>query len=209
MMSPRRRLLDSLVCCSSLLGLVLVLIVPLYWKKVFVITFTMAVMAISWDFLASCGLVSLGQALFFAVGAYIAGGLNHYFGLPVILTIPMAAILGGLISTILIFPALRLRGMYFSMVTLIIPLMLMRIVEATKILGGAEGLSGLSPLPGLAFSVGLSMIAMWLSLFLLRRLFASSRTSCTTSLASTRRATIRSSRNDTIRRSASRCRSRS
>lgn len=153
--------------------LLLVLIVPLYWKKVFVITFTMAIMAISWDFMASCGLVSLGQALFFAVGAYTAAGLNHYLGLPIYLTIPLASLLGGVISTMLIFPALRLRGMYFSMVTLIIPLMLMRIVEATKILGGTEGLSGLSSLPGLAFSVGLSMIAVWLSLFLLRRLFAS------------------------------------
>jgi hypothetical protein len=57
-----------------------------------------------------CGLVSLGQALFFAVGAYTAAGLNHYIGLPVYLTIPMAALLGGVISTILIFPALRLRG---------------------------------------------------------------------------------------------------
>lgn len=153
--------------------LALVIVVPLYWKKVFVITFIMALMAISWDFMASCGLVSLGQALFFAVGAYTAAGLNHYLGLPVYLTIPMAALLGGVISTILIFPALRLRGMYFSMVTLIIPLMLMRIIEATKILGGTEGLSGLSSLPDLPFSIGLSMTAMWLALFLLRRLFVS------------------------------------
>ena len=179
---------DDIFCLSSLremaylilpralpviLILLLVLIVPLYWKKVMVITFIMATMAISWDFMASCGLVSLGQALFFAIGAYTAAGLSLYLGLPVFLTIPLAALLGGVISTVLIFPALRLRGMYFSMVTLIIPLMLMRVVEATKILGGTEGLSGLDSLPGLAFSLGLSMLAMWLSLFLLRRLFVS------------------------------------
>lgn len=153
--------------------LLLILLVPLYWKKVLVITFIMAIMAVSWDFMASCGLTSLGQALFFAVGAYTAGGFNHYLGLPVYVTLVLGTVLGGVMSTILIFPALRLRGMYFSMVTLIIPLMLMRVVEATKILGGTEGISALTPLPGLAFSVCLSTIAMWLVLFGLRRLVMS------------------------------------
>ncbi len=149
--------------------LVLVLVLPLYWKKVMVITFIMAIMAVSWDFMASCGLISLGQALFFAMGAYAAAGLNDHLGLPVYVTLPLGAILGGVISTVLIFPALRLRGMYFSMVTLIIPLMLMRIIEATKILGGTEGMSALTPLPGLLWSITLSMILMWATLFGLRR----------------------------------------
>ena len=153
--------------------LLLILVVPLYWKKVLVITFIMAIMAMSWDFMASCGLVSLGQALFFAVGAYLAGGLNHYLGFPLYLTLPTATMVGGLISTLLIFPALRLRGMYFSMVTLIIPLMLMRIVEATKILGGTEGISALSPFPGVFSSIALSVGAVWGTLFFLRRLVSS------------------------------------
>jgi branched-chain amino acid transport system permease protein len=154
-------------------AILVVLVVPLYWKKVMVITFIMAIMAISWDFMASCGLVSLGQALFFAMGAFAAGALNQNLGLPVYITMPIGTLLGGMISTILIFPALRLRGMYFSMFTLIIPLMLMRIIEATKILGGTEGMSALSPLPGLVTSVALSMVAVWLVLFSLRRLLVS------------------------------------
>ena len=43
-----------------------------YWKKVLVSTAMYGILAISWDFLASAGLVSLGQALFFGLGAYIA-----------------------------------------------------------------------------------------------------------------------------------------
>lgn len=153
--------------------LLLVFFVPLYWKKVMVITFVMSIMAISWDFLASCGLISLGHALFFAMGAYVAGALNYYLGLPVYLTIPLATFTGGAISTMLVFPALRLRGIYFAVVTLIIPLMLMRVVEATKIIGGTEGISALSPLPGLEFGIGISMVAMWVTLFSLRRLITS------------------------------------
>jgi branched-chain amino acid transport system permease protein len=179
---------DDIFCLSSLreiaylifprvlpviLIVLLVFFVPLYWKKVLVITFVMAIMAVSWDFLASCGLVSLGHALFFAMGAYTAGSLNYYLGLPVYFTIPLASFLGGAISTILVFPALRLRGIYFSVVTLIIPLMLMRVIEATKIIGGTEGISALSSLPGIEFVIGISMAAMWITLFSLRRLINS------------------------------------
>jgi len=179
---------DDIFCLSSLreiaylvfprvfpvfLILCLVFLVPLYWKKVMVIAFIMSIMAISWDFLYSCGLVSLGHALFFAMGAYTAGALNYYLGLPVYLTIPCATVVGGALSTIFVFPALRLRGIYFSVVTLIIPLMLMRVVEATKIIGGTEGISALSPLPGLWFAIALAMVFMWVTLFSLRRLITS------------------------------------
>jgi len=185
---PIKAVTDDIYCISSfreiiymilprvlpiLILLFALLLVPLYWKKVLVITFIMAIMAISWDFLASCGLISLGQALFFAVGAYTSGSLNYYTGMPIYVTIPLATLLGGLLSTMLIFPALRLRGMYFSMVTLIIPLMLMRVIEATKILGGTEGMSGLSSLPGLLFSILVSGFALFAVLFGLRRLFSS------------------------------------
>ena len=179
---------DDIFCLSSLkeiayllvprvlpvvLVFFLVMVVSIYWKKVLVITFVMSMMAISWDFLASCGLVSLGHALFFAVGAYCAGAMNYYLGLPVYLTMPAATLLGGVISSMLVFPALRLRGIYFSVVTLIIPLMLMRVIEATKIIGGTEGISALSPLPGLASSIAISMTAMWVVLFSLRRFITS------------------------------------
>jgi len=179
---------DDIFCLSSLreisyllvprilpvvLVFFLVLVVSLYWKKVLVITFVMTIMAISWDFLASCGLISLGHALFFAMGAYSAGAMNHYLGLPVYVTLPAATLLGGVISSMLVFPALRLRGIYFSVVTLIIPLMLMRVIEATKIIGGTEGISALSPLPGLASSIAISMTAMWVVLFSLRRFITS------------------------------------
>ena len=179
---------DDIFCLSSLreisyllvprilpvvLVFFLVLVVSLYWKKVLVITFVMTIMAISWDFLASCGLISLGHALFFAMGAYSAGAMNYYLGLPVYVTLPAATLLGGVISSMLVFPALRLRGIYFSVVTLIIPLMLMRVIEATKIIGGTEGISALSPLPGLPASIALSMTAMWVVLFGLRRFITS------------------------------------
>jgi len=181
---PIKAVTDDIFCISSLreisylifpraipiVGLILIaFLVPLYWKKVIVITFMTAIMALSWDFLASCGLVSLGHALFFALGAYSSGALNHYFGLPVYLSIPLGTLTGAFLSTICLYPALRLRGIYFSMVTLIIPLILLRVVEATKIMGGTEGMTALDPLPPLPYTMALSMIALWAVFFGLRR----------------------------------------
>ena len=102
-----------------------------------------ALLAISWDMLAQSSMVSLGQALFFGMGAYCSGILNHYWGVPPLVSIPIATVAGAAICTVLLLPVLRLRGVYFAMVTLIIPLMLERIIEATKIFGGTEGISGL------------------------------------------------------------------
>ncbi len=122
-------------------------VVGLYWIKVLVITCAIALLALSWDLLASVGLISLGQALFFGVGAYLTGFLNHRFGWPPFLTIPLGTLGGAFICTVLLLPVLRLRGVYFAIVTLTFPLLLTRFIETTKILGGTEGMSALSPLP--------------------------------------------------------------
>ena len=44
---------------------VVAFLLPEYWQKVVVTTCIFAMLAVSWDFLSSCGLLSLGQALFF------------------------------------------------------------------------------------------------------------------------------------------------
>ena len=153
--------------------LVLPLVLGVYWQKVLLSVAVFALLAISWDILAQTGMVSLGQALFFGVGAYCAGVLNHYWGVSPFITIPVAAIAGGLICTLFLLPVLRLRGIYFSMVTLIIPLMLVRIIEATKIFGGTEGLSGMTPLPSKWVELYLIMGVLLTVLFSFRRMLDS------------------------------------
>jgi branched-chain amino acid transport system permease protein len=156
------------------LPVIAILLLPLalgiYWQKVLLSVAVFALLAISWDLLAQTGMISLGQALFFGMGAYVTGILNHYWGLPPLLTIPVAAILGGLICTALLLPVLRLRGIYFSMVTLILPLMLVRLIEATRIFGGTEGLTGMTPLPSRWVEIYLIVGAMLTALFGFRRL---------------------------------------
>jgi branched-chain amino acid transport system permease protein len=65
-----------------------------------------------------CGLLDLGYAAFFAIGAYTSGVLATTFGWPVLLTVPfviIAAVVGGLVIG---GPTLRLRSDYLAIVTL-------------------------------------------------------------------------------------------
>jgi branched-chain amino acid transport system permease protein len=157
-----------------ILGLfILTLTLGIYWQKVLISTVTFALLAMSWDFLVSAGMISLGQALFFGVGAYIAGILNHFLKWTPLVTIPIATLGGGVICALLLLPVLRLRGIYFAMVTLALPLMLVRVIEATKIFGGTEGLSGLTPLPSTKVELYLSLIILLAVFFIFRRLINS------------------------------------
>jgi branched-chain amino acid transport system permease protein len=153
--------------------LVLPFFLGVYWQKVLLSVAVFALLAISWDILAQSSMVSLGQALFFGMGAYSAGVLNHYFGLSPFITIPLATIIGGIICTVLLLPVLRLRGIYFAMVTLIIPLMLVRVIEATKVFGGTEGLSGLGALPSKWVELYLVLGVLLAALFGFRRMMQS------------------------------------
>ncbi|UCG04946.1 MAG: branched-chain amino acid ABC transporter permease [Desulfobacterales bacterium] len=153
--------------------LILPLLLGAYWQKVLLSVAVFALLAISWDILTQSGMISLGQALFFGMGAYASGVMNHYFGWHPMVAILFATFIGGVICTALLLPVLRLRGIYFAMVTLIIPLMLVRIIEATKIFGGTEGLSGIVPLPSKWLELYLVMGALMAALFGFRRMLDS------------------------------------
>jgi branched-chain amino acid transport system permease protein len=152
--------------------LLLPLGLPTYWQRVLINTAVFALLAMSWDFLASVGMISLGQAFFFGIGGYCAGVLDYYLGLPMWLTIPVATVAGSAIATFFLLPVLRLRGVYFAMVTLVLPLMFERIIEATHIFGGTEGLTGLQSFPNNWVALYVVSCVTLFVLFGLRRLMA-------------------------------------
>jgi len=165
--------LPRLVLIVGLLLLPLV-IPPLfgpYWRRVISYAAIYGLLALGFDFLAHfVGLVSLGGAFFIGVGAYTAALLNKSLGLSPFFTIPMATIGGALISTLLLLPALPLRGVYFAIVTLMYPLALMRIIEALNIFGGTDGILGVAGFPNRWIEQYLIIFIVIFALFGLRRL---------------------------------------
>jgi len=160
---PRVLPIAALLCLPLAMG-------GSYWGKVIFYACIFALLALSWDLLASVGLVSLGQALFFGIGSYVAGGFNFYLKWPIFLTIPVATLGGALICTVLLVPVVRLRGVYFSMVTLIIPLLFDHLIETLGILGGTHGLLSLTPFPNHWLAIYIAVIAVVGCLFGFRRM---------------------------------------
>jgi branched-chain amino acid transport system permease protein len=115
-----------------------------YWCRVVLSVCILALLAMAFDFLANnVGLICLGGAFFYGVGGYTTALLNTELGLPPIVSIPAASLLGALICTLMLWPCLPLRGIYFAIVTLMYPLLMTRLIEATDILGGTEGFRGI------------------------------------------------------------------
>jgi len=164
------------VAAPRLLPALFVLFIPVlvpgdYFQRVATLAAIYGLLALSWDFIAlSTGLVSLGQALFFGVGAYLAGLLNLHLGLPPFLTLLLATIIGATICTALLAPCLPLRGIYFAMTTLVYPLLMARTIEATAIVGGTDGLVGVASFPGVWSERYLILIFLLAAAFSLRRL---------------------------------------
>ncbi len=94
------------------------------------------------------GLFQLGQAAFYAIGAYTVAILNLYLGVPIILGLPVAVILAGVLGYLVSRPILHLRGDYLAIVTIafgeIVRMLLVNNVFG--ITGGANGLSGIAQL---------------------------------------------------------------
>jgi len=159
-----------------LLLIVGILVIPflmpsMYWQRVISVVCIYALLALSFDLLAHfVGLVSLGGAFFIGTGGYISAILNTSLGIPPLVAIPLAAVLGAVVCTVLLLPCLPLRGVYFAIVTLMYPLVLARIIEALDILGGTDGILGVESFPNRWVEQYFVIAMVLLFLFGLRRL---------------------------------------
>jgi len=86
------------------------------------------VFAMSWDIISGyTGQISLGHSMFFAMGGYTTAVLNLQHGVGPLVSIPIAVALATLLALVVGVPALRLRGPYLSLVTLIVPLIMVQL----------------------------------------------------------------------------------
>ncbi|MGF6478863.1 branched-chain amino acid transport system permease protein [Paraburkholderia youngii] len=113
-----------------------------YILGVLTVAFYFGVFAMSWDLLFGfAGEVNFGPTFLIGLGAYSAAILNARWGLPIpvcVLSGGGVALVGGLLLAV---PALRLRGPYFGLVTLVAVLLLQNaIVIFAGITGGEIGM---------------------------------------------------------------------
>ena len=103
------------------------------------VAYYFGVFSMAWDLLFGfAGEVNFGPTFLIGTGAYTAGILDNLYGLPIwvcVIAGTVAAVLGGLV---LALPALRVRGPYFGLTTLVAVLMLQNFVVVDAGLTGGE-----------------------------------------------------------------------
>ena len=104
-----------------------------------------ALFAISLDLiLGFAGIVSIGHAAYFGLGAYTAGIVSKYGVSEPVLLLVLAAIVSGTLGYVTSFIISRFRHLALIMITLGICLMLYEVANLTSWLtGGADGLQGI------------------------------------------------------------------
>ncbi|HEX8582477.1 MAG TPA: branched-chain amino acid ABC transporter permease [Acidimicrobiales bacterium] len=92
------------------------------------------------------GQVSLGHAFFLGVGAYTAAYLGARHDLPLVVWLPAAALLAGLVGAVIGPFALRLRGQYLGIVTLGLVFVGLHVFENwNSVTGGNTGTTSAAP----------------------------------------------------------------
>ncbi len=99
------------------------------------------------------GQVSLGQASFYAIGAYAAAILSKD-GVPTVVGLVAAPLTAAAVAALIGIPLLRLRGHYLAFATLAFQLIILAAAgEAKSLTGGDIGLSGIPPLGAAGFEL--------------------------------------------------------
>ena len=121
-----------------------------------------AMYAMSWDLLGGyAGQVVLGQALFIGAAAYTSGLLSLELGWTPLATIPVGTLAAVGVGALIGAPAVRLRGPYLALVTLIALIAASKLVRIfSDLTGGSSGLvfTPESFYPPLGYSVPLEEV---------------------------------------------------
>lgn len=103
-----------------------------------------AIFAMSLDLLVGyAGMVSLGHAAFFAVGAYTTAALTVFLGWPVSAAMPFAVLVCAAVAGVVGAFAVRLEGVFFIMITLAIGQMSYAYFLKNRAFGADDGMSGI------------------------------------------------------------------
>src|SRR6201995_417712 len=140
-------LFTSRLFFGSLAVVILASTLPLYVSGyvlgLLTVAYYFGVFAMAWDLLFGfAGKWTFGTRLLIGVGAYTAGILNNQYGWSVYICIVLGALAAVVAGFVLALPALRVRGPYFGLTTLVAVLMLQNfIVVFADLTGGEIGLT--------------------------------------------------------------------
>lgn len=128
------------------LGLAVAIVLPLIFTKLFdrhvmIMVLIWAILGMGWNFIGGyAGQVSIGQGIFFGIGAYATAVGYENFGLSPWLTMWVGILISVAVAFIIGAPLLRLKGPYFSIATMAMVECSRVIFVNWKAIGGATGI---------------------------------------------------------------------
>ncbi|MCE8510681.1 branched-chain amino acid ABC transporter permease [Ruegeria pomeroyi] len=103
------------------------------------------------------GRINIGQGAFALLGAYVSAILVTKAGMSFWLSLPIAGLFAAFVAVLIGLPILRLRGVYFAMITLVLTQVFTLTALALPITNGAKGITSI-PLPGELSVLGITLI---------------------------------------------------
>ncbi|MBI5722289.1 MAG: branched-chain amino acid ABC transporter permease [Burkholderiales bacterium] len=172
-----RRALVRMVVAVLAIGLLMPWLANAYWIKTLTSSLALATAAAGVALLyGQLGLVSLCQYALLGVGGWVALRVGHGLHWPFELCVLAAGIAAGAVGMLAGLPALRLKGLYLALVTLMLAGGFQVVVSATGFPDGGAGWLGrvtgserlLMPRPSLATSDGayFTYVSVWLAAML-------------------------------------------
>jgi branched-chain amino acid transport system permease protein len=99
------------------------------------------VLAVAWSILGGyAGYVNFGTNAFFGVGVYTAVFLTKAFGAPLAVQIATAAVVGSLLGLGIGLLTLRMQGIFFSIATIALAIIIETTITNWRYVGGAAGI---------------------------------------------------------------------
>ena len=103
------------------------------------------------------GRINIGQGAYALLGGYVSAVLMTKAGVSFWMTLPLAGLACAGISVLIGLPILRLRGVYFAMITLVLTEVMRLTALALPVTNGAKGITSI-PLPGALSVFGITLI---------------------------------------------------
>jgi branched-chain amino acid transport system permease protein len=114
-----------------------------YNESLFIIAGINTILGLSFYFPHSCGMFSMAQGGFMAIGAFVSAGLTVKLGMPFYPALLIGALVAGIVGVIAGFPALRIKGVYLLLLTLGISEVIRIFFLNFSYTGGVAGLGGI------------------------------------------------------------------
>ena len=112
-----------------------------YWFFAGYVILQFIVLSVAWSILGGyAGYVNFGTSAFFGVGVYTGILLFKALGAPLLVQIVAAALVGGLLGFALGLLTLRMQGIFFSIATIALTIVIETTVTNWRFLGGAAGI---------------------------------------------------------------------